>query len=187
LNAPATTSAKKTPLTARDRLVRCDRIFARMLEGQAYNSIAAAEGITPRRVRKIVQEALLKNSVRPQRDFVLVQIARMEGALRLVEQKLQDGNLNAVDRLVKVLEKLDLYHAQASLPSLPARRDPWFSADTLACMDRIAATRAAVALRFTGSVKSEEISSGTANASQSLEFVGSADGNGVPGALESRI
>jgi hypothetical protein len=185
LNAPIPATIKNPPLTARDRIVRRDRIFARMLEGQAYNAIAAAEGITPRRVRKIVQEALQKNSVHPQRDFVLVQIARMEGALRLVEQKLQDGHLNAVDRLVKVLEKLDLYHAQANLPLAPTRRDPWISAHMLAGIDRIEATRAAVALRFVGAGEGEEISMRKPDAGQALELARLADGNGVPAAPES--
>ncbi len=63
-------SAPKPRLNAhRTSPPAADRIFARMLEGQSYQAIAGAEAITPRRVRKIVQDALAKENVNPKSDF----------------------------------------------------------------------------------------------------------------------
>jgi DNA-binding CsgD family transcriptional regulator len=86
LNGP-TPAARKPKVATRERAIRHDRIFARMLVGQSYQAIAAAEAITPRRLRKLVQDALQKDNVNPRNDFVVVEIARLEGALRLIEQK----------------------------------------------------------------------------------------------------
>ncbi|WP_158818310.1 hypothetical protein [Methylocapsa sp. S129] len=186
MDTPAPAIPKEPRLTAHDRVIRRDRIFARMLEGQPYHAIAAAEGITQRHVRKIVQEALKKDNVDPKQDFVLVQIARLEGALRLIEQKMLEGKLNAIDRLVKVLERLDLYYAQTEAPSSLARRDPWESAGMLAGIDRIAATRAAVAARFIGSDRGDEISMRKPNEGQAFDFARFADRTDVPAERKSR-
>jgi hypothetical protein len=167
-------SATTPRRTARELDIRRDRIFARLLEGQTYGQIAD-EAITTRRVRKIVQDALAKDCVDPKTDFVFVQIARLEGALRLVEQKMAEGKLNAVDRLVKVLERLDRYHQQSVDPSSLARRDPWLSAGMLGKLDRIAASRAAVAYRFIGSDSVGKNSFGMDNDDQVFDFADFAD------------
>jgi DNA-binding CsgD family transcriptional regulator len=178
-------AAAKPRLSTRELAIRRDRIFARMLEGQSYLAIAAAEAITPRRVRKIVQEALKKDNVHPKQDFVLVQIARLEGALRLIEQKMIEGKLNAVDRLVKVLERLDHYHAQSETPSSLRRRNRWESAGMLAGIDRIAATRAAVAMRFAGAGADQEISTRMPDEGQAFDIARFADASDAPCRRES--
>jgi DNA-binding CsgD family transcriptional regulator len=179
-------SAPKPRLNAQELSARRDRIFARMLEGQSYQAIAGAEEITQRRVRKIVQDALAKENVNPKSDFILVQIARLEGALRLVEQKLAEGKLNAVDRLVKVLRELDRYHQASAIPASLARRDPWESAGMLARLDRIAASRAAVAQRFVEAAPVAENAMGMDSEAQVFDFARFADANEAPKRLESR-
>ncbi|WP_158817916.1 hypothetical protein [Methylocapsa sp. S129] len=182
----ATLTAQKPKLTAHDHAIRRDRIFARMLEGQSYQEIAAAEAITPRRVRQIIQAALQKDNVDPQTDFILVQIARLEAALRVIEQKVAEGKLSAVDRLVKVLEKLDRYHAQCEPPLSLARRDRWESAGMLAGVDRIAATREAVAGRLAAGRLGAENSIGKVDGGQTPEIARFAETSALPGALESK-
>jgi hypothetical protein len=185
LNAPIPSIAKRK-LTIHELAIRRDRIFARMLEGRSYLEIAAAEAITPRRVRQIIQDALQKDNVNPQNDFVLVQIARLEVALRVIEQKMAEGKLGAVDRLVKVLERLDRYHAMCEPPSSLARRDPWESAGMLAGIDRIAATREAVAGRLAAGPSGAENAMGKVDGGQTPEIARFAEAETFPGDRESR-
>ncbi|MGA2795669.1 MAG: hypothetical protein ABSE69_19560 [Roseiarcus sp.] len=177
--------APRPRLTVRERAIRRDRIFARMLEGQSYAAIAAAEAITPRRVRKIVQEALAHENVDPRSDFVLVQIARLEEALRLVEQKMAEGKLNAVDRLIKVLEQLDRYHAQPLRPSSIAYRGPGLSEAMLVRLERAAASRDAVASRAAAPALGQEISVGKPEEGQVLDIARFAEASDGPRDQES--
>jgi DNA-binding CsgD family transcriptional regulator len=84
---PAPTRPAKPRRTTHDRTMRANRIFARMLEGRAYPEIAATEGITVRRVRMIVQEALDRRDIEPRKEYAFVQVARLDSALRLVEER----------------------------------------------------------------------------------------------------
>ena len=185
MNEP-TPAVRKPKLSAYELAIRRDRIFARLLEGQPYQAIAAAEAITPRRVRKIVQEALQKDNVHPKRDFILVQIARLEGALRLIEQKMAEGKLNAVDRLVKVLEQLDRYHERVEAPWSRGRRPPGESNSLLVGIDRIAATREAVAARFAAPAPVPEIAMRKPEGGQAVDIARFADACDGPEGRESR-
>jgi hypothetical protein len=84
---PTPTRPAKPRHTAYDRAMRANRIFARMLEGQAYPEIGGTEGLSVRRARMIVQEALDRWDIEPRKDYALVQIARLDSALRLVEER----------------------------------------------------------------------------------------------------
>jgi hypothetical protein len=96
--------------TARDRQMRLERVFARMLDGQSYQAIAEAEQLTVRRVRQIVQETLDRWDIDPVKEYQLLQIARLDGALQLTQAQIAQGKLAAVPHLLKLLEKLDAYH-----------------------------------------------------------------------------
>jgi hypothetical protein len=71
--------------TAHDRATRANRIFARMMVGQAYAEIAAAEGLSVRRVGMIVREALDRWDIEPHNEYRLVEIARLGSAMGMVE------------------------------------------------------------------------------------------------------
>jgi hypothetical protein len=89
--------------------MRANRIFARMLEGQAYPEIAAAEGLRVRRGRVIVQEALdrwissrARICARPDRA------ARRRAAAGRGE--VADGRLGAAPQLIRLIEQRDRWH-----------------------------------------------------------------------------
>ena len=134
--------------TAYDRAMRANRIFARMLEGQSYAAIAEAEGLTVRRVREIVQQALDRFDIEPSQEYVLVQIARLDAALRLIERKIAEGKLGAVPHLIKVLEQLDRYHGERLYEPPPDCREKDKAIAVRLKMERLAASRAAVSLRL---------------------------------------
>jgi hypothetical protein len=104
LPAPATSRA-----AARD--LRRLRILASLQAGLSYAAIGRAEGLSRERVRHIVAKALDEEGTGTKLDHARVQIARLEPALRLAAGAVAGGDLGAIDRLLRVLDRLDRYCA----------------------------------------------------------------------------
>ena len=109
---PATPS--KPRRSASDREARRGRIFARLQEGWSYDRIAGAEELTRERVRQIIVETLARRAVDPSREHAILQIARLDPALRLASERIAAGDLRAVDPLLRVLDRLDKYRGVAA-------------------------------------------------------------------------
>jgi hypothetical protein len=137
-------AAAASRLPAAERALRRDRIFAKLLDGQSIAVIAAEESVTPRRVRQIIEQALQQWDADPVQDYVGMQIARLEPALRLIEQKIAAGDVTVVDKLIKVLGQLDKYHEGQLAP----RDDEYHDAAVVGRLERLAASRAVVAARL---------------------------------------
>jgi DNA-binding Lrp family transcriptional regulator len=104
LPAPAASRA-----AARD--LRRLRILASVQTGLSYAEIGRVEGLSRERVRQIVAKALDEGGSGTKLDHARVQIARLEPALRLAAQAVAAGDLAAIDRLLRVLDRLDRYSA----------------------------------------------------------------------------
>jgi hypothetical protein len=104
LPAPATSRA-----AARD--LRRLRILASVQAGLSFAAIGRAEGLSRERVRQIVVQALDQGQADSKLDHARVQIARLEPALRLAAGAVAGGDLSAIDRLLRVLDRLDRYCA----------------------------------------------------------------------------
>ena len=102
-----------TPAASRAaaRDLRRLRILASLQAGLSYAAIGRAEGLSRERVRQIVAKALDEGGSGTKLDHARVQIARLEPALRLSAQAVADGDLAAIDRLLRVLDRLDRYSA----------------------------------------------------------------------------
>lgn len=109
MNAPVPSPAGARP--TRDGDVRRLRILAQVQAGWSYAAIGREEGISRERVRQIVTHALSEGPIETKIDHARVQIARLEPALRLAARGVADGDLSAIDRLLRVLERLDKYSA----------------------------------------------------------------------------
>jgi predicted transcriptional regulator len=114
LHEPATVAPPKPRVSARERELRRQRIFAAVREGRTHEEIAASEGLTGERIRQIVTQTLDLRAVDETRDHMRLQIARLEPVLQLMTEKVKAGDLRAVDRLLKVLERLDKYQRAAA-------------------------------------------------------------------------
>jgi hypothetical protein len=101
-------------ITAADRERRRVRIFARLQEGWSYEALAEAETLSRERVRQIVKASLDRREVDPNADFVRLQMARLDPALRLASEKVAGGDLKAIDRLLRVLDRMDKYQSAAA-------------------------------------------------------------------------
>jgi hypothetical protein len=106
-----TPSATARRLAARDREFRRIRILAMLQAGWSYAAIGREEAISRERVRQIVAQALEAGDSETKLVHARVQIARLEPALRLAARSVADGELAAIDRLLRVLDRLDRYAA----------------------------------------------------------------------------
>jgi hypothetical protein len=112
--SPKAEPLRKPRVTAHDREIRRLRIFALRQAGQSYDEIAGQENLTRERIRQIVVDTLERRLLDPVRDRARLQIARLDPALRVAAEQAAAGDLRAVDRLIKVLDRLDKYQGVAA-------------------------------------------------------------------------
>ena len=104
-----TVFAPRRFLSEKERMLRRERIFARLREGWAYADIAHAEGLSSKRISQIVGKALQKRTTDSASDHAMLQLARLEPALRLAAGALADGDVEAISPYLKLLDRLDRY------------------------------------------------------------------------------
>jgi DNA-binding NarL/FixJ family response regulator len=81
--------AETDPKPARPRLnpytkaLRRERIFARLSLGWSYDKIAREEGVSDRRVRQIVADALRRQELDDPTDHAIIQLMRLDAAHEL--------------------------------------------------------------------------------------------------------
>ena len=104
--------------------------------GFSYEAIAREHQLTRERIRQIVAASLETKDSGTRVDQARVQMARLEPALRLAARGVENGKLNAIGPLLKLLDRLDKYSAVADAP-------PPYDGDArerlLAKLDRVAA------------------------------------------------
>jgi hypothetical protein len=86
------------------------RILERLTAGVSVGHIARVENITVRRARQIIAEMLAKREVDPPAGFVQLQIARLSDAMMVAHTRMMEGDLKAMDRLIRLVGELDRYH-----------------------------------------------------------------------------
>ncbi len=111
-----TVPAAKRRLNAHFRELRRVRIFMRLRDGRPYTEIAREEGLTDVRIRQIVSETLKKRVVDPPTDDAMLQLMRLEPALRLAAEAVVSGDIKAVRYYLKLLDRLDRRQPAASAP-----------------------------------------------------------------------
>jgi hypothetical protein len=94
------------------------RIQERLTMGLTVAHIARVEQVTVRRVRQIIAEMLASREIDPPAGFVQLQIARLSEAMIVARTMMMQGNLQAMDRFMRLTSELDRYHgfAPAQIP-----------------------------------------------------------------------
>jgi hypothetical protein len=110
----ATAPRKRVRLNPHSKAMRLERILDRLRGGLSYDAIASEEGVTPRRIRQIVTEALRRQEVDGDTDQALLQLVRLENALRLAAEAIAGGNIGAIGPYLSVLDRLDRYRRKAA-------------------------------------------------------------------------
>ena len=122
--APAVPPARRVA-TRRAIAERKLRIVERLTSGLSLAHIAHVERLTIQRVRQVIAEMLEKREVDPPSGYVQLQIARVGEAMVVAHTIMLQGDLQALDRLIKLNGELDRYHGfgREQLPA-PAESAP---------------------------------------------------------------
>jgi len=135
------------------------RILERLTCGLSVAHIARVEKLTIRRVQQIIAAMLASREIDPPAGFVQLQVARLSEAMIVTHTMMMEGDLQAVDRMIRLTRELDRYHGfgQAHIPAPPEPPPP----------RRLAAPERRPQL--TNSTREEE-EDAKFSASQSIEF-----------------
>ena len=117
----ANTPPLRNPVASRERT---RHIFARLMQGQSTAAIAAAEGLSLRRVQQIVSAELARREANPAEDYVLMQVARLERALDLLGGQIEAGKASAAAAFVRTVEMLSKLVARPLCLANPVFRPP---------------------------------------------------------------
>jgi hypothetical protein len=98
---------------AAQRRARDDRIIERVQGGWDYEDIARKEALSVRRIRVIVARAMKPRSADPSADHARLQRLRLAPSLRLAAEAIASGDLRGIDRLMRLLDRLDRYNSAA--------------------------------------------------------------------------
>ena len=182
---PREAPAEATPRIALRRKTADQRlrIQERLTMGLTVAHIARVEQLMVRRVRQIIAEMLASREIEPPAGFVQLQIARLSEAMIVARTMMMQGNLQAMDRFMRLTSELDRYHgfAPAQIPWAREAAPPRLAApEPRATSPNRDVSLAGIAPREGVTAKRSR----SEMAPQQLEKIESAPGNGmVSGAL----
>ena len=113
------TDANPAARPKRARSNRAERVLASLIAGAGLDEIGAAERLTRKRTESILRQELRNRWVAPAEDFARLQIAWLEQMLLKLLDRLQNGDLEAIDRAVKIVDRLDRYHGFTKAKRIP--------------------------------------------------------------------
>jgi len=97
-------------------------IVAARIAGRSIEAIAVSERISRKRAEALLRSELRRRWVAPGPDHARLQIVRLEAMAAALAPLAIDGDLAAIDRLLKIFDRLDRYHGFNKLA--PANEDP---------------------------------------------------------------
>ncbi len=113
------TQTNRPNRTKRARVSRAQRVLASLIAGAGVDEIGATEQLTRKRTESILRQELRNRWVAPAEDFARLQIARLEQMILKLLERLQEGDLKAIDRALKIVDRLDRYHGFTSAKRIP--------------------------------------------------------------------
>jgi hypothetical protein len=90
------------------------RIIESLNRGVSVAVIAEWEDVGERHMRALVRDILARRMPEPPAQFIAMQVNRLKEALRVSYDAMAGANLQAVDRVVKIVRELDRYHGLAA-------------------------------------------------------------------------
>ena len=103
--------SRRRRLEARQaKAARNVRLFNLLKAGVPVAEIALQEGLSVRRAREVVQEMLERREVDPPAGFVQLQIGRLGDAMMVAHAAMMEGDMQALDRVLRIVGELDRYH-----------------------------------------------------------------------------
>jgi hypothetical protein len=96
------------------------RLFNLLKSGVPIAEIALQEGLSVRRARELVQEMLERREVDPPAGFAQLQIGRLSDAMMVAYAAMMEGDMRALDRVLRIVGELDRRHGFRGAPAAPA-------------------------------------------------------------------
>ena len=101
---------KRKRATKRELARRDLRLLEQLAAGATIEEIAANQGISLHHARRRKAAVLAERAIDPPHEFIRLQIRRLSEAMLVAYCAMTDGNLKAVDKVVKIVRELDRYH-----------------------------------------------------------------------------
>jgi hypothetical protein len=98
---------------------RAQRVLASLVAGAGVDEISTAEQLTRKRTENILRQELRNRWVAPAEEFARLQIARLEQMILKLLERIQNGDLKAIDRALKIVDRLDRYHGFTKATRVP--------------------------------------------------------------------
>ena len=95
------------------------RVLSALVAGAGVDEISTAEKLTRKRTEAILREALRNRWIAPAEEFARLQIARLEQMIAKLRERVRNGELEAIDRALKIVDRLDRYHGFSKGRPLP--------------------------------------------------------------------
>ncbi len=114
------------------------KIVAALISGQSIEAIAESEGLTRKRAEALLRDELRRRWVAPAADYARLQIVRLEAIAATLAPLAENGELPAIDRVLKILVRLDRYHGFGKLAPASAEPDEGARARLLAKLNTMA-------------------------------------------------
>ncbi len=83
--------------------------------GVSVAEIATHMGLSEKRTRAVIRETLARRMPHAPMEFAAIQVSRLNEALLVAYSAMSGANLNAVDRVVRIVRELDRYHGFAAV------------------------------------------------------------------------
>ena len=106
----ADTRPKRPRATKRELAQRDLRLIENLAAGVTIEEIAASEGISCKWARERKAAILAERTIDPPHEFIQLQIRRLNEAMLIAYSAMSNGNVKAVDQVIKVVRELDRYH-----------------------------------------------------------------------------
>ena len=116
----AKAGSKRRRATKRELAMRDLRFIEKLAAGATIEEIAASEGISMKWARERKAAVLASRVIDPPHEFIKLQIRRLSEAMLVSYSAMSNGDLRAVDKVIKVARELDRYHGFA--PDRSAQR-----------------------------------------------------------------
>ncbi len=106
----------------KQRIARREGVFDMIASGYDYEVIAATLEVSVATVRREFGRAIAERRLDAPERYARLQVARLNKALRIVDGRVDKGDLKAVAPLIRLVAALDRYHGLS--PARPASQAP---------------------------------------------------------------
>ena len=124
--APSSSTSRARLAARRAKAAQDVKVMNLLTAGVSVAEIALREGVPLRRMRERIQAMVARRAMETPAGFVQLQVARLSDALMVAHAAMMEGNLQGLDRVLRIVRELERYHGYR--PPDPASEPPRLAA-----------------------------------------------------------